>query len=140
MSSKEQVYVLDSFAVLSYLQGEMGMDRIKEILRDGLAGHCRVALSVINLGEVLYITERKHGLNRAQEVLSAVVQLPVEILPASTEAVLAAAHVKAHCAISYADCFAVAAANELNGTILTGDPEFGAVSGLVRVEWLRSIR
>ena len=49
---------------------------------------------------------------------------------------LAAAHVKAHHAISYADAFAVALAQQMQATILTGDPEFGKIEHLVAVEWL----
>ena len=62
--------------------------------------------------------------------------LPIDILDATRERVFAAAHVKAHYRLSYADAFAVAAAQELGGIVLTGDPEFTAVQSLVRVEWL----
>ena len=37
---------------------------------------------------------------------------------------LAAAHIKAGHALSYADAFAVAVAQELDAVMLTGDPEF----------------
>jgi ribonuclease VapC len=130
------VYVLDSYALLAYLEGEPGMPRVREILDHSAEGHCVACLSLINLGEVLYITERESDVTKAQEVLAAVEQLPIEILPASRDAVLAAAHIKARSPVSYADAFAIAAAEERGGTILTGDPEFGAVAGLVSVEWL----
>ena len=68
--------------------------------------------------------------------LNAVEQLPVQILEATRERVLAAAHLKANHALSYADAFVVAAAQEMEATILTGDPEFRTAEGLVRVEWL----
>ena len=89
-----------------------------------------------NVGEVLYITEREIWLAPAQAALAAIDQLPIEILPVTKEASLAAAHIKANHPIAYADAFAVAAAQEFNATVLTGDPEFQAVSELVTVEWL----
>jgi len=49
--------------------------------------------------------------------------------------ILAAAHVKANHAISYADAFAVALAQELDATVITGDPEIQTLGGLVRVLW-----
>jgi hypothetical protein len=38
--------------------------------------------------------------------------------------------------ISYADAFVVAAAQEQDATIVTGDPGFIAVQSQVRIEWL----
>ena len=136
MNAKLPVFVLDSFAVLSYLGGESGMARVQEVMDEALQGRCRVALSMINLGEVLYITEREVGLVQAQAVLAALEQLPIEILPATREFVLAAAHIKANYRVAYADAFAITAAQELGGIVLTGDPEFELVETIVPVEWL----
>lgn len=134
MGAKARAYVLDSFAVLAYLAAEAGMPRVREVLRDASAGRCNVYLSLINLGEVAYIVERERGLARAQETLGLIDQLPIQILPASREVVMAAAHVKAEYPMAYADAFAVVAAQNLNAVILTGDPEFDAVKNLVHVE------
>ena len=134
MGAKATAYVLDSFAVLAYLAAEAGMPRVREVLRDASAGRCSVYLSLINLGEVAYIVERERGLARAQETLGLIDQLPIQVLPASREVVMAAAHVKAEYPMAYADAFAVAAAKNLDAVILTGDPEFDAVKDLVHVE------
>ena len=134
MGAKASAYVLDSFAVLAYLAAEAGMPRVREVLRDASAGRCNVYLSLINLGEVAYIVERERGLARAQETLGLIDQLPIQILPASREVVMAAAHVKAEYPMAYADAFAVVAAQNLDAVILTGDPEFDAVKDLVHVE------
>ena len=50
--------------------------------------------------------------------------------------VLAAAQIKTQYPISYADAFAVALAQELNATIVTGDPEFKQVESIVTLFWL----
>jgi predicted nucleic acid-binding protein len=136
VSVKQPVYVLDSFAVLAYLDSEIGGERVQTILEEASEGKAQVMLSIINLGEVLYITEREVGLVQAQAALAAVEQLPIEILPATKGAVLAAAHVKANYPVAYADAFAIVAARESSGTIITGDPEFQAIQELVAVEWL----
>jgi predicted nucleic acid-binding protein len=136
VSAKQPVYVLDSFAVLAYLDSEIGGERVRMILEEASEGKAQVMLSIINLGEVLYITEREVGLVQAQAALAAIEQLPIEILPATKEAVLAAAHVKANYPVAYADAFAIVAARESSGTIITGDPEFQAIQELVAVEWL----
>ena len=136
MTASASRYVLDSFAMLAHLGDEAGAARVRAVLRAARLDRAEVFLSTINLGELVYITERERGLVQAQIVLNAVEQLPVQILEATRERVLAAAHIKATHAISYADAFVVAAAREMGATILTGDPEFRTVEALVSVEWL----
>ena len=52
---------------------------------------------------------------------------------------LVAARVKAHHAVSYADAFAVALAQELGATLVSGDPEIRALRGLVPVLWVETV-
>jgi ribonuclease VapC len=125
--------------MLAYLQGEAGMLRVKKALEDAKKGRSQVTMCVINLGEVLYIIERERGLVKAHEVLAAIQQLPLEILPAANQTVFNAAHIKANHAVSYADAFAIACAQENRATILTGDKEFETVEMLVDVEWLEQV-
>jgi predicted nucleic acid-binding protein len=137
MSAEQSAhYVLDSFALLAFLQAEPGMARVTEILKEAERGDCRVYLSWINLGEVLYITERAKGLLQARQTLAHVQALPIEMLAATSQAVLDAAHIKATHRLSYADAFAVVAALDKNATVLTNDPEFETVAEMVDVEWL----
>lgn len=136
MSVGAEVYVLDSFAMLAYLEAEVGMERIKQVLKTAEQSVNCVYLPLINLGEVVYITERERGLPEAHAVLATVEQLPIEVLPVTRAAVLAAAHIKANHTLSYADAFVVAAAQDLRARVLTGDPEFGAVAELITIEWL----
>lgn len=140
MTANSPMFVFDSYAVLAYLNGEAGMARIQEVLEKVSRGQARAIFSIINLGEVLYITEREVGLAQAQAVLAALEQLPIEILPATKERVLAAAHIKANNPVAYADAFAIEAAQEFTGVILTGDPEMKAVEGWIKVEWLERER
>jgi len=102
--------VLDSFAFIAYLQDEPAAQRIQKILKDAEENKCGVYISIINLGEVLYSVERNNGLAKTHEVLALIQSLPIEILPADNQTVLAAAHIKANHPISYADAFVVVAA------------------------------
>ena len=138
MAGSPAAYVLDSFALLAYLEGEAGMPRVRSVLEGAAARRHTVYLSLINLGEALYITERERGLVAARRTLGAVDELPLEIVPVSRATVLAAAHIKARFPISYADAFAAVAARDCGGVVMTGDPEFRPLAdvGLVAVEWL----
>lgn len=63
-------FILDSFALLAYLQDEPAAPRIETFLKNAKKEKCRLMISVINLGEILYITERRGGVSKAQNALA----------------------------------------------------------------------
>ena len=136
MRAKPARYVLDSFALLAHLQAEAGGARVQAVLGQAGKGQTEVLLSIINYGECVYITEREHGLTAAQSLIATVDQMPVTVVEADRRLTFAAAHLKAHYAIAYADAFALALAQDHQATLLTGDPEFQAVQHLAAIEWL----
>lgn len=129
-------FVLDSFALLAYLEDEVGAKDVENVLSALLRKEAEAWMSVINLGEVLYITERGQSLEAALLALAAVDQLPIRIVDADRSLTLDAAHIKAHHTISYADAFAVALAMKCHAALVTGDPEFKKVESLVHVFWI----
>jgi predicted nucleic acid-binding protein len=133
---KKPDYVLDSFALLAYFQAEPGGEQVRDLLKEASAEKATAFLSAINLGEILYITERKLGRDTADNTLNDILRLPVQLADASTDRVIGAAHVKARYAISYADAFVVALAQEFKATIVTADPEFKRVESLTSILWL----
>ncbi len=133
---KNPIYVLDSFAILAYFQAEGGGAKVKDILKQAKMGDAATSLSLINLGEVIYITGRKLSNDRAKEILLDILLLPIRLAEVTMDRVLAAAQIKTQYPISYADAFAVALAQELNATIVTGDQEFKQVDSIVKLSWL----
>lgn len=79
---------------------------------------------------------RAAGAPEAYKALDYIRSLSLRILAATDEAVLAAARNKIEHPISYADAFAVAAAQEHQATLVTGDPELLRLDGPVRIEML----
>jgi predicted nucleic acid-binding protein len=138
MSADLPSFVLDSFALLSHFQNEKSSGRIVSLLEQAQQGECRLLMSLINLGEVCYLIERRRGFQAVQLAIAVTENLPIEILPVDREIVLAAAHLKAQYPISYADAFAAAAAQTYSATLITGDPEFKALKNVVELEWLIS--
>lgn len=143
MSGKENVrgktpvrFVLDSFALLAYLEGEAAAGDVEDVLNRARRQQADIWMSVINLGEVLYITEREQSLQAAQVALAAVGQLPVVLVDADRSLTLDAAHVKARHSVSYADAFAVSLAMKHNAAIVTGDPELAKVESLAPIYWI----
>jgi len=133
---KKPSYIVDSYALMAYLGDEAGAEQVKALLRQAKGDEAIIYLSLINLGEAAYIIERRYGSERLQEVLAILAQLPITTIEASFERVLAAAHIKAHYVVSYADAFAIALAQEKGAPVVTGDPEFKKVEHLAKVVWL----
>jgi len=136
MPAERTRYVLDSFALIAYLEQEAGYQQVKDVLTQAQRGEVGVLMCIVNYGEVLYITEREQGLSAAQKAIAAIDQLPITVFDADRDLAFAAAHVKAHYPLSYADAFVVALAQAHQAQVLTGDPEFESVKDLVALEWL----
>ena len=134
------IYVLDSWAVLAYLKKETPADlRVRDLLEQAGQGKARLLLSLINLGEIYYTVGRARGAKFAESILAEMRLLPIEILPVDEGTVFAAARWKVKHAISYADAFAVATAEQNQAVLLTGDPELLGMRTGPRIERLQRL-
>ena len=134
--------VLDSFAVLAWLQDEPGAETVEAYLTEGSAGRTEVLVSYINLGEVYYLLARRRGSATAdgfwRDVRSGAI--PLRPVPVTQARVRAAARLKSRFAIACADAFAAALALERSAPLVTGDPELGPLQGEegLQLVWLSS--
>lgn len=131
-------YVLDSFALLTYFNREAGHGIVSDLLLRTI-NDARLYMSIMSLGELVYIFERRLGLDQANAMLADLRRLPVVLCAVDESRILDAAHIKAQYPLAYADAFVVALAQEINATIVTGDPEFAQISHLAPILWLRPI-
>jgi ribonuclease VapC len=122
--------------MLAYFQDEAGAQSVQQLLSDSASGESALFISCVNLGEIAYITRRKSGPETTEVILSAVDMLPIEVVGVDMALALGAAEIKADYPISYADCFALALAKRIGGTVVTGDPEFKKVGDLAPIQWL----
>ena len=129
-------YVLDSFALLAFLQKESGSGLVNDLLEKARKKQATVLFSEISLGEVYYILIRALGLEEANVTLAHILALPITITPVTRDGVLRAAQYKARGAISYADCFVVAIAGAMQAAVVTGDREFTAFEKDVEILWI----
>jgi len=133
----KQRFVLDAWALLALLQGEEpAASRVRQLLQNAQEGAVELFISVINLGEVVYRIGKVKGEAEARETLDQIRQSPLVVVPATEEAVLAAAGLKMHYSISYADAFAAATADQLSGILVTGDPELEQLASRIKIEKL----
>jgi predicted nucleic acid-binding protein len=129
-------YILDSYAILALVNDEPGAERVAFLLKQASDPHYVVAMSLNNLGEVAYIIERRWGIEKTQITLAYLEATGIQFVEVEKNRVLSAAHLKAKYPIAYADAFAAALAIEMGATLLTGDPEFQALSSQLDIEWL----
>jgi len=127
------IYVLDSFAILTYLRQETGWQKVHQLIKDASDGGTVLHMSIINMAEVHYIIIRR-GKNTPQ-VLAALKTLPIQIAGADLY-IPQMVELKAKYAVSMADCFCAALAIYHNCPIITGDPEFKKMEDTVNIDWL----
>lgn len=134
---KAAVRVLDSFSLIAYLEGEQGAERMVEVFRAARDSSRDLLLSVVNWGEVYYITLREAGRERAEQAAHVISTLPIQVIPVDLELTKVAAEFKANKKMSYADCFAAALAKMRRAELVTGDGDFKMVEGEVKILWIR---
>lgn len=129
-------YVLDSYALIAYLRAEAGAGRTRELLEAAGVGAALLLMSLVNLGEVAYLVERRSGGPMLQRVLAIVGQLPIDIVAPDMQQTLLAAGIKARHPLSFADAFAAALAESHDAMLVTGDPEFRVLEPQLSIMWL----
>ena len=133
-------YTLDAWAVLALLQKEEpAASRVRELLEQAGRGEANLSMSIVNLGEVYYRVGKVKGEAEADTTLAQLRQLAITVASATDPLVLAAATLKMHHRISYADAFALATAASADGILVTGDPELEALAARHRIEKLSRI-
>ena len=130
-------YVLDSSAVLRYLDGEAGAGRVKEIFRACLGGKARMCVSAVQWGEIAGELHKGQGVDAGRRVLESLLPFELEVIPASAERAVVAAALRVDRKIAYADAFAMELAmNSSHHILLTADYDFKVVTDLASIEFL----
>lgn len=131
------VYVMDSSALIRYIDDEAGADRVEEVLLAGAAGQVEVRVSAVQWGEVAGNLRKRFGASRESILMTNLLHSEAEIEPASAERAVRAAGLKVDRKISYADAIALELAMDSSDHVLvTADYGFKAVTDLARIEFL----
>jgi uncharacterized protein len=129
-------FVLDSFALLVFFEQQKDWEKVEYYLVQASNDKVELSMSLINYGEIFYITAQREGLEEAERIIKIVDGLPIHIVnPDKAQTIHAATH-KAEGGISYADCFAAALTEKLSATLVTGDPEFKKLKNKISIDWI----
>lgn len=134
--TKPRSIVLDSWAIMAYLEDEPPAERIADTIADAKEDGIPILMSVINAGEVWYSVARKRSERDADQALRWLDELGIKLVDADLKLTQIAAKFKSKGGISYADCFAAALAKQNKATLITGDPEFKQLEKDIAINWL----
>ncbi len=123
-------YVLDTSALMAYLEAEEGFDRVENILADE-----EVILPFISLMELYYISLQEQGQTIADQRHAAFRRYPV-IWQFDEQTTLTAARLKAANRISFADSLIAAIAIRHGAILIHKDPEYDELAGQLEMEAL----
>jgi predicted nucleic acid-binding protein len=129
-------YVLDANAVLRYfgIGHAQGGETLRGLFEQAERNQARLLMSVINMGEVLYILLKSLDEPSALQHVHAL-QHVVTMIDADGDRALEAATLKHRCNLGYADSFAAALALASKATLVSADPAFAKVGRSLR--WMR---
>lgn len=129
-------YVLDANAVLDFVDGGPGMQRVKQILQEAFHERCSMMMSVLNWGEVFYLLWQRRGEEKARRTMNNLLRLPLDLVPVDFPQVLKAGEIKAVHKIPYVDCVAAALAEIRQAALVTSDRDFEKLGRRIQVLWI----
>lgn len=136
MPKKPKAIVLDSWAVIAYLEDEQAAEKVADIISDAHEQGIPLLMTVINAGEVWYIAARETSASDADASIKQLRDLGIEFVDADWTLAKDAGYFKSKNKMSFADCFAAALAKQRKANLATGDPEFKQVEQEITINWL----
>jgi predicted nucleic acid-binding protein len=129
-------FVLDASAAIHYLQAGAGAGKFEQLLADARRQQLLLFMSVLNLGEVYYLTWQRAGEEKARHAATSLSRLPIQIVPVDLLQSLKAGELKAVHKIPYVDCIGAALALQRQATLVTSDRDFEKLGRHFPVLWI----
>jgi predicted nucleic acid-binding protein len=129
-------YVLDANAVLRYFGAGAGKgaEKVRSLFEQAERKQAHLSMSVINMGEVLYILLKHLDKERAVQHIRSL-RHAVTMFDADANMAVDAAALKHQYKLGYADSFTAALALELKATLVSADPSFEKIGKSLK--WMR---
>ena len=110
---------------------------MEKLLADALRLSNPLLVSVVNWGEVFYLSWQRFGEQSAREKIADLSRLPVRVVPVDLPQAVRAGEMKALHGIPYVDCLAAALAALNQATLVTADRDFEKLGRHFSILWLR---
>ena len=136
MAKKAKAYVLDTWAVIAYLEDEPSGEQIEDLIATAHEEQIPIYMSVVNMGEVWYTMAREISEEEADSSVKSLRDLRIQFEDADWTITHEAARFKSQHKMSYADAFAAALAKIKKADLITGDNEFKPLDGEIKISWV----
>jgi predicted nucleic acid-binding protein len=120
-------FVLDTSALLAYIENEDGADEIENLLKQALEEQVTLFISVISCIEVFYISLQEQGMAVAVERLQFLNDLPLVQVALDNELIQVIGEIKATQRMSFADSCIAGLSKFKQATLVHKEPEFEQV-------------
>jgi predicted nucleic acid-binding protein len=128
----DKTFVLDTSALLAFIESEDGAERVREILLNH-----PIVIAWLSILEVVYISQRELGEEEALMRYALLKQLKAKIVWNADESLLLnAARIKAAHRLSLADAIIAAIAAQNKAVLIHKDPEYEQLHELLEMETL----
>ncbi|MEW6286712.1 MAG: type II toxin-antitoxin system VapC family toxin [Chloroflexota bacterium] len=136
MTRKAKALVLDTWAVIAYLEDEPSAQEIADLIANAHEEGIPVYMTVVNVGEVWYTIAREVSEEDANSSVKELRDLRIRFENVDWELTQEAARFKAQYKMSYADCYAAALAKVKKADLVTGDKEFKPLEEQIKIAWV----
>lgn len=136
-NDSHKIFVLDASATLRFLDREAGGDRVFDIFRLQNQGKCSTVASSLHWGEVASVLLRRSGIEDVERMLSNLILMGIQIVPATGDRAVRSAHIQNRLKIPYVDAFGVELAGDsLEHIFVTADYDLKPAASEVQIEFL----
>ena len=136
MAKKAKAYVLDTWAVIAYLEDEPSGEQVEDLIATAHEEQIPIYMSVVNVGEVWHTMAREISEEEANASVKSLRDLWIQFENADWELTQEAARFKSKNKMSYADAFAAALSKNKKADLITGDKEFKPLDGEIKILWV----
>ena len=133
------IFVLDTSALLRFVDNEAGSDRVADIFREQAAGSAKVVMCAVHWGEIAHNILKRYGPGSLEDSLYRLKALGIEIIAIDESRAVETATVRHryNFKIPYADAFGVELASHSSDHILlTADFDVKPAAQDVVIEFL----
>lgn len=125
-------YVLDTSALLTYIENEEGVKEVEDLLLKALDNENVLYISLVSCIEVFYITWQEQGKEIATERLKLIDDLMIIQEPVDSQLTKIIGEIKATKAMSFADCCIAGLAKFKEATLVHKDSEYEQIENEIK--------
>jgi len=125
-------YVLDTSALLAYIEDEEGAAEVEALLQQTVDEEVSLFISVVSCIEIFYISWREQGKDVAIERLRLINDLMITQEPVDDRLTQVIGEIKATHTMSFADCCIAGLAKVKQAILVHKDPEYEQVESEIQ--------